>query len=141
MSNRLNKGSWPQLAALAALLLFTAAGCSRNLGQIDETPDDREEMAGPGVFTEDDGQTKLKWSTDKDKSTTTAAATGTTAATTTVAATSTTAATATGDAPLDEKAEFEQFKAWNALRTNGADSAEYQEFLQWLEYQKFKNSQ
>ena len=129
MSNRLNKGSWPQLAALAALLLFTAAGCSRNLGQIDETPDDREEMAGPGVFTEDDGQTKLKWSTDKDKSTTTAAATGTTAA------------TATGDAPLDEKAEFEQFKAWNALRTNGADSAEYQEFLQWLEYQKFKNSQ
>ena len=142
MSNRLNKGWWPQFAALAAILLFTAAGCSsRNLGQIDETPDDREEMAGPGVFSEDDGQTKLKWSTDKDKSTTTAAATDTTAATTTAAATDTTAATTTDNAPLDEKAEFEQFKAWNALRTNGADSAEYQEFLQWLEYQKFKNSQ
>lgn len=130
MSNRLYKGLWPQFAALAAILLFTTTGCSsRNLGQLDETPDDREEMAGPGVFSEDDGETKLKWSTGKSKSTTTVAATGTTSA------------TATDDAPLDEKAEFEQFKAWNALRTNGADSAEYQEFLQWLEYQKFKNSQ
>ena len=130
MSSRLNKSLWPQLAVLASLVLLTTTGCgSRNLGQIDETPDDREEMAGPGVFTESDGQTKLKWSTDQNQSTTTAAATGTTAA------------VATGDAPLDEKAEFEQFTAWNALRTNGADSVEYQEFLQWLEYQKFKNSQ
>jgi hypothetical protein len=40
-----------------------------------------------------------------------------------------------------EQAEFEQFKVWNDLRSNGTDSAEYQEFQQWLEYQKFKSSQ
>ena len=37
-----------------------------------------------------------------------------------------------------DKAEFEQFKAWNELRTEGANSAEYREFQQWLEYRKFK---
>jgi hypothetical protein len=37
-------------AVLMALLLSSSAGCSSvNLGQIDETPDDREEMAGPGT--------------------------------------------------------------------------------------------
>jgi hypothetical protein len=108
---------------LTALLLLSSAGCSsRNLGQIDETPDDREEMPGPGVFSDDDGETKLQWSTDKNESTITAAV-------------------ATGDSGLDEKAEFEQFKVWNELKTKGADSPKYQEFLQWLDYQKFKNSQ
>jgi len=43
--------------------------------------------------------------------------------------------------PLDEKAEFEQFKIWNKLRTEQMDSEEYQEFLQWLIYQDFKTSQ
>ena len=43
--------------------------------------------------------------------------------------------------PLDEKAEFEQFKIWNKLRTEEMDSDEYQEFLQWLNYQNFKTSQ
>jgi hypothetical protein len=42
---------------------------------------------------------------------------------------------------MDEKAEFEQFKIWNELRTRGAETAEYQEFLQWLEYQEFKARQ
>ena len=41
---------------------------------------------------------------------------------------------------LDDKAEFEQFKIWNKLRTEQMDSAEYQEFLQWLNYQNFKTS-
>jgi type IV pilus biogenesis protein CpaD/CtpE len=122
VGSRLNRNFLPQIAILAAILLLSTAGCSsRNLGQIDETPDDREEMAGPGVFTEDDGETKLQWSTDQNQSTTTAVA--------------------TGDSGLDEKAEFEQFKAWNKLKEKGADSPEYQEFLQWLDYQKFKNSQ
>jgi hypothetical protein len=40
---------------------------------------------------------------------------------------------------MDEKAEFEAFKEWNRLRSEGANSAEYQEFLMWLEYQQFKN--
>ena len=42
---------------------------------------------------------------------------------------------------LDDKAEFEQFKIWNKLRTEQMDSEEYQEFLQWLNYQNFKTSQ
>ena len=41
----------------------------------------------------------------------------------------------------DEKAEFEQFKKWDNLRTNDADSVEYQEFLEWIKYQKFKAGQ
>ena len=46
----------------------------------------------------------------------------------------------TSSVALDEKAEFEQFKRWNKLRTEDRESAEYQEFLQWLNYQSFKTS-
>jgi len=42
---------------------------------------------------------------------------------------------------LDDKAEFEQFKIWNQLKTEDRESEEYQEFLQWLNYQNFKTSQ
>jgi len=42
---------------------------------------------------------------------------------------------------LDEKTEFEQFKIWNNLRTEGVETEEYQEFLQWLNYQDFKARQ
>lgn len=105
-----------------ALLLSSSAGCSSvYLGQIDETPDDREEMAGPGIFADDTGETTLKWSS-KDKQ----------------AASNPESSNQTA---MDEKAEFEQFKIWNKLRTEGAETAEYQEFLQWLEYQEFKASQ
>ena len=45
-----------------------------------------------------------------------------------------------GSMALDEKTEFEQFKKWNKLRTEDRESAEYQEFLQWLNYQSFKTS-
>ena len=47
----------------------------------------------------------------------------------------------TSSVALDDKAEFEQFKRWNQLRTEDRESAEYQEFLQWLNYQDFKTSQ
>ena len=47
----------------------------------------------------------------------------------------------TSSMALDEKTEFEYFKIWNNLRTNGVESEEYQEFLQWLNYQKFKAGQ
>jgi len=47
----------------------------------------------------------------------------------------------TSSVVLDEKTEFEQFKIWNKLRTVDMESAEYQEFLQWLNYQNFKTSQ
>jgi hypothetical protein len=104
----------------AALLLLAAAGCSNtNLGDIDEGVDSREQMPGPGIFADESGESRLKWSSDGGESEPAAAA-------------------ASGSASAAEKEEFEQFKAWNELRTSGRDSAEYREFRQWLEYQKFK---
>ena len=41
----------------------------------------------------------------------------------------------------DEKTEFEHFKIWNKLRAKSAESEEYMEFLQWLNYQEFKTMQ
>ncbi len=109
-------------AALAALLLLTTAGCgSVNLGQIDESVDDREEMAGPGIFADAEGETALKWSNEKKQASVQPGQSAVTA--------------------MDEKAEFEQFKLWDELRTKRSDSAEYQEFLQWLKYQEFKIEQ
>lgn len=122
MGNPVMTIPWLMPAVLTTLLLLNTAGCgSVNLGQIDETPDDREEMPGPGIFADDEGETTLKWSSDDKQAASNPEASNVTA--------------------LDEKAEFEQFKIWNELRTKGAETAEYQEFLQWLEYQKFKTSQ
>jgi len=108
-------------AALSGIFLLTAAGCnSMNLGQFDETPDPREEMPGPGIFSDDKGETKLKWSTDNNQTSQKP-----------VQSSSTT---------TNEIAEFEQFKRWNKLRTEDRESEEYQEFLLWLNYQNFKTS-
>jgi hypothetical protein len=107
---------------LVSILLVTAASCSStNLGNIDETEDPRENMSGPGVLANEDGETPLKLKTGSDKQAA--------------------KPVATGADPLDEKAEFEQFKKWDNLRTNEAESAEYKEFLEWLKYQKFKAGQ
>jgi hypothetical protein len=107
---------------LVSILLVTAAGCSStNLGNIDETEDPRENMSGPGVLANEDGETPLKLKTGNNKQAA--------------------KPVATGSDPLDEKAEFEQFKKWDNLRTNEADSAEYKEFLEWIKYQKFKAGQ
>ena len=107
---------------LAGVLLLTVAGCSStNLGNIDETEDSRENMSGPGVLANEQGETPLKLETDASKKTVNAAPVNST--------------------PSDEKTEFEQFKKWDELRTNGAESAEYQEFLEWIKYQKFKAGQ
>ena len=106
----------------AVLLLFAGAGCSStNLGDIDESVDSREQMPGPGIFADDQGESSLQWSSADKDSTALPAET-------------------TSDA-LSEQAEFEQFKIWNQMRNESADSVEYQEFLQWLEYRKFKASQ
>jgi hypothetical protein len=119
----------------AVLLLLANAGCSGvNLGEIDESVDSREQMPGPGILADEEGESTLKWSSSSKEPE--AAASTTNSAT--VPASATTSAAGT---PSPEQAEFEQFKAWNELRSNGADSAEYQEFLQWLEYQKFKSNQ
>jgi hypothetical protein len=109
---------------LAAILLATAAGCSStNLGDIDETDDPRETMPGPSILADEQGESPLTLKTGADKE----------------AAKPVPIAVA---APVtDEKAEFEQFKKWDNLRTNAEDSAEYQEFLEWIKYQKFKAGQ
>jgi hypothetical protein len=113
-------------AVLTALMLLTTAGCnSVNLGQIDESVDDREEMAGPGIFADDEGETALKWSNEAQPKASQSQAVEAQPVESTAPA-------------IDEKAEFEQFKQWNELRTNALQSPEYQEFLQWLEYRKFK---
>ena len=107
---------------LTTVLLLTAAGCSgTNLGNIDETDDPRETMPGPGILADEQGETPLKLKTGADKEA---------AKPVPVAA-----------AVTDEKTEFEQFKKWDDLRTNATDSAEYQEFLEWIKYQKFKAGQ
>jgi hypothetical protein len=111
--------------APAVLLLLLGSACSgTDLGQIDESVDSREEMPGPGVFADDNGNSALSWSSDSNEPA---------AAAEQPTSTSTTTTTAAAD-----KAEFEQFKAWDELRTKGVDSAEYQEFQRWLEYRKFK---
>ena len=112
------------LSSLApvVLLLFLNTACSgMNLGQIDESVDSREEMAGPGIFADDEGESSLKWSADSSEPSSTA--------------------TAVDSSVTQEQAEFEQFKIWSDLRSNGSESAEYQEFQQWLEFQKFKSNQ
>jgi hypothetical protein len=100
----------------AAVLLSALAGCAgTDLGRIDETRDERDDMPGPGIFAEDSGESALKWETGGEK-----------------------AAREPAAADLDEQAEFELFKEWQRLRTEGVDSPEYREFRQWLEYRKFK---
>lgn len=113
-------------AVMACLVMFVTAGCSSaNLGQIDDSESDRESMPGPGIFDGEDGETALKWSKESEPA----------AAQPEVVA----ARSADNTTPaMDEKAEFELFKQWNELRTNAPQSPEYQEFLQWLEYRKFK---
>ncbi len=108
--------------ALSGIFLLTAAGCSSmNLGQIDETQDPRDDMPGPGIFSNEEGDTNLKWSNEKNQQSAEPAQSSSTAA--------------------DDKAEFEQYKRWIKLRTEDRESEEYQEFLQWLMYQDFKGKQ
>ena len=110
------------LPAFAAALLLSASGCaSRDLGQIDETRDERDDMRGPGILAGEDGETALKWEVGADQP---AAKQQSSAA-----------------AGIDEQTEFELFKEWQRMRAEGSDSAEYREFLQWLEFREFKANQ
>lgn len=115
-------------AVLAGLVISFIAGVttgcnSMNLGNVDQTEDPRDNMPGPGIFDSDEEGDALTWHTGKQKPAAAAAPVPT-------------------DAPLlDEKAEFEQFKKWDHLRTNEPESPEYQEFLEWLKFQKFKAAQ
>ena len=86
-------------------------------------------MPGPGIFSDDESETTLKWSSDSKEVEVEAEA-------------EPELAQNSPDSTMSpEQAEFEQFKAWNELKANGAESPEYQEFLQWQEYQKFKANQ
>ena len=103
---------------LSIFLMAVASGCSSvKLGEIDETMDHRDDMPGPGILSDTKGESKLMWkSTNRDSS---------------------------RQAPvkMDEINEFELYKNWKLLKSQGKDSAEYQNFLQWLEFQKFKAPQ
>ena len=106
----------------AAALLLAAGGCANtDLGRIDETRSERDDMAGPGILADESGETALKWEVGGEPS----AAAG----------------EASVDAGLDEQAEFELFKEWQRIRAAGSDSPEYREFLQWLEFREFKAAQ
>ena len=98
-------GNLLRLTPILLLLLVGAACSNSDLGQIDETLSTRDDMAGPGIFAQDDGQPALSWSSNSDEPT--AAAAQPAPASTTTAAT--------------DKAEFEQFKTWDELRTTGKD--------------------
>ncbi len=122
MSNLLTTILKLRPAALTVVFLLNAAGCSSlNLGQIDETEDPRDDMPGPGVLSNDKGETALKWSSDDSRPSVEPKQSSLTT--------------------FDEKAEFAHFKKWNELRTRDVESDEYQEFLQWLKYQEFKAQQ
>jgi len=129
--------SLPRLVTLVLLLILNAACSGTNLGEIDESVDSREEMPGPGILADEEGETALKWSSGSSEAQSASEST----AASTAASAAAPAAVAADAGVTQEQAEFEQFKTWNELRSNGTDSAEYQEFQQWLEYQKFKSSQ
>jgi len=113
----------PWLAPVLLLLLLNTGCSGANLGDMDESANPRDDMPGPGIFSDDQGETTLKWSNDSKEA-------------------EPELAQSSPDSTMSpDQAEFEQFKAWNELKANGAESAEYQEFLQWQEYQKFKATQ
>ncbi|MCP4765086.1 MAG: hypothetical protein GY875_02330 [Gammaproteobacteria bacterium] len=117
----------PGLAPVLLLLLLNAGCSGANLGDMDESANPRDDMPGPGIFADDQGETTLKWSSDSKQA---------------EAEPEPELAQSSPDSTMSpEQAEFEQYKAWNELKGKGAESAEYQEFLQWLEYQKFKSNQ
>lgn len=103
---------------VAAALFLAAAGCTgTDLGRIDESRHERDDMAGPGVFADRNGATPLHWTLGEER----------------------TAADPAAPAPaVDEQAEFELYKQWRRLKAEGADSPEYREFMQWLEFREFK---
>ena len=128
MKNFIMHAWFPVRGLVSGLLLAVIVGCSNtNLGNIDDTDDPREDMASPGILADEQGESPLTLKTGKSKQKAqpvVASAEGT-----------------DGQAVTDEQAEFEQFKRWNHLRNNDPESPEYQEFLDWMEFQKFKAGQ
>ena len=110
-----------QSVLVGVLLVIVTGYSSANLENLNETDDPGEAMPGPGVLADEQGETPLKLETGADKKS---------------------EKSAQAIAPVtDEKTEFEQFKKWDDLRTHGAESPEYQEFLEWIKCQKFKAGQ
>ncbi len=106
---------------LALLFCILLLGACTVTGPADDGYDNSNEWNDTGTLLSDDVKT-IYSSEEKQNSTTVEPAKAATSA-------------------ANEKDEFEQFKAWNQLRSEGAESAEYQEFLQWQDYPKFKAAQ
>ena len=144
MGNRASKLTVLKRLPLLCLCGLRAAGCgAANLGDIDETQSERDEMPGPGVFTGEDGVASLKWGGKRaaaeqgaDVADSGAALAAAEPNTEMADEGAVTAAPAPRD--MDEKAEFEAFKQWQRLRAAGTESEEYREFLLWLEFRQFK---
>lgn len=114
--------------AVIFLFLFAIVGCSTlNLGDVDETPDHRDDMPGPGVFSDDKGESILRWDSNEEKP---AVEEKTLANTKAVA-----------DPDLSEKNEFELYKHWKEISSDVQSSEEYQEFKLWLEFRRLKQQQ
>ncbi len=108
--------------AMTVFILLVTSGCSSvKMGDIDETMDHRDDMSGPGIFSDDTGQSKLSWNSKSQESID--------------------EATDVNKVKKEDLNEFELYKDWKKLETEGKNSAEYQEFLQWLEFQKLKAAQ
>jgi hypothetical protein len=110
------------ITRLALLFCTLLLGACTVTGPADDGYDNSNEWVDNGTLMSDDARTIYDDSEEKQSS----------AAVEPVQASATTAT---------DKVEFEQFKEWNQLRSQGVESAEYQEFLQWRDYQKFKAAQ
>ena len=107
---------------LTVFMLLVSVGCSSvHLGDIDETMDHRDDMPGPGILSDENGKSKLSWNSKSQASID--------------------EATDVNKVEKEDLNEFELYKDWKKLETEGKNSAEYQEFLQWLEFQKLKAAQ
>jgi hypothetical protein len=147
--------------APAALLLLAIAGCSgANLGDIDEEVNSREQMPGPGILADDEGESALKWSNDSEQAETETSGPVTATATPVNSDAATLSpqqaefehykawiefkgggaqSEAAGLSP--QQVEFEHYKTWKQLSSEGAESMEYREFQEWLEFREFKATQ
>ena len=112
------------ITRLALMFCTLLLGACTITGPADDGYDNSNEWTDNGTLMSDDARTIYD---SEEKKSSAAVEPG---------QASTTATTATND-----KDEFEQFKEWNQLRGQGVESAEYQEFLLWREYRKFKATQ
>ncbi len=96
-----------QSLALLLFILLSVSGCSTKAPFTE--PEDPESLQGPGIFSGEKGYFKL----DNSKPGSDAQNTG----------------------KPDASADCDAYLQWKKASTEGKNSAQYQAFLQWIEYQ------